>query len=573
VQSVLRGASQLARRYPDSIKSKGENVHHLLGARRVVGVLSVFLLSACSSGGDGNGNGSTHTGVSTNSITFAVDAPDAPTPAAQSVTATFGGDVAHLGVIHTGDAVANVTSSVAGRTAQIVIEPNAPNSLGSGIFDGAVAVTGYFCADAACSSLAAGNTQTIVVEYQISPVIQTVAPYVATADVSGSVIIRGVGFGSFAAQGVTFGTTPATEFALISDTEIRAVHPALTAGTYEVSVDFPAHEGDIESTAQLVVVEPADYTAETLSYPASVSSVRELIYDAERAALIVATNAAGGTILRYPFTSGVWGAAESVGVDSLRDIAFSTTGTAILALSDESIARVDPATLEVGTAIEATDLPENSFLKNLEVSNDDRALITTGIDASSATPIYIFTNRRSTLDQTGTTLNNGTPGFSADGRIIILIQGHPSQTSNLPVFGFSSTSNQIDDTGIDLRQNDVPPLLSRTGNRVVLNGLNVYGLNEANNQFGLLGTLPTTTVAVAVNSTGTRAYTYDSDADAILTFNISTDEDGDDYPQLGSAVALAGDPGSGIRMAISPDNNTLFLAGNSQIAIQPTPDP
>lgn len=547
-------------------------MHHLPGDRRVVGVLLALLLSACSSGSGDEESGSTHTGVSTNSIVFSVDAPDAPTPAAQTVTATFGDDVAHLGVIHTGDALANVTSSITGRTAQIVIEPNAPSSLGSGIFDGAVAITGYFCADAACTSLTAGNTQTVVVEYQISPVIRTVAPYVAVAGATGGVIVRGVGFDSFAAQGVTFGTVPATEFLLISETEIRVIHPPLDAGTYEVNVDFPAHEGEIESTATLVVVEPTDYAAQTLAYPTTVSTVHELLYDAERTALIVATDAGGGSIIRYPSTAGAWDVPASVAVGSLRDVAFSTGGTELFALSDESIARVDPTTLALGTPIEATDLPEGSFLKNIAVSNDDLALITTGIDESTSTPIYVFTSRTSSLDQSGTTLNNGTPGAATHGAVVMLIQGHPSLTSNPAVFAYSATSNQIDDTGIDLNQNAIAPVLSRTGNRVVLNGANVYGQDE-NNLFALLGSLPTTTVAVAVSDDGTRAYTYDSAADAILTFDISTDENGEDYAQLGSAVALAGDPGSGVKMAISPGDTTLFLAGTSQIVIQPTPDP
>ena len=169
-------------------------VHHLLGARRIAGVLSVLLLSACSSGGGGGDateGRATWTNVSTNSISFNVDGPDAETPASQTITATFGDNVAHLAIINTGNGVANVTATTSGRTAEITIVPTAPETLGSGIFRGAIAVTGYFCADAACTSLAAGNTQQISVNYQISPVLLTIAPYVGTANVSSTAIIRG----------------------------------------------------------------------------------------------------------------------------------------------------------------------------------------------------------------------------------------------------------------------------------------------------------------------------------------------------------------------------------------------
>jgi hypothetical protein len=151
--------------------------------------LLVALLSAC--GGGGDDDQSVHTELSTNSITFTADSPDAATPAAQTVTATFGADVAHLSVLHAGPGIVRVTSSSTGRTAQISIEPEAPSSIGTGAFTSSVAVTGYVCADAACSTLAAGNTATVTVKYQVSPIVSHVAPYVATAGKAAAAVIRG----------------------------------------------------------------------------------------------------------------------------------------------------------------------------------------------------------------------------------------------------------------------------------------------------------------------------------------------------------------------------------------------
>ncbi|HKE94103.1 MAG TPA: hypothetical protein VKB34_07340, partial [Povalibacter sp.] len=57
----------------------------------------------------------------------------------------------------------------------------------------------------------------------------------------------------------------------------------------------------------------------------------------------------------------------------------------------------------------------------------------------------------------------------------------------------------------------------------------------------------------------------------LLRFDISATNGGNAFTQLGNPVPLTALPGSGARMTISPDGNTLFLAGSTQIVIQPTP--
>ena len=146
--------------------------HHLTGVSRVAGLLLVSLLAACGGGGGGDDAQSVHTELSTHSITFNAPAPDAATPAAQTVTATFGADVAHLSVLHAGPGIVRVTSSLTGRTAQISIEPEAPSSIGPGAFTSTVAVTGYMCADAACSTCMAYPI-TVVAVLELSPLTIT----------------------------------------------------------------------------------------------------------------------------------------------------------------------------------------------------------------------------------------------------------------------------------------------------------------------------------------------------------------------------------------------------------------
>ena len=539
-------------------------MHYLPGARRVAGFLLMSLLAGC--GGGGGGDEATRTEISTNAISFSAAAPDAPTPAPQVITATFGSDIAHLAVVHSGDAIATASSELSGRTAQITVTAATPSSVGPGSYIGAVAVTGYTCADATCTKLSAGSTATVAVSYQISPVVQLVTPYVAIAGVSNSVVIRGLGLRSFAVQGVRFGDTAATDVAVSTDgTLITATYPALSAGTYPVGLDSSTHQGAIPSTATLVVIDPITFAATTLTYPAGTTAVRRLIYDAERSALVAVTDA--GAVARYVYAGGTWGAPTSVDA-SLRDAALSTNGTQLFGVTATALTPVDPVTLAVGTSIDAPSLPTDSFLKNIVVGHDNRGLITTGINSSTETMTYIYTPSASVVQQTGRNLNNATPGMSANGGFAMLVQGDPSLTTGPVALVYTAANTALDGaTGITLNQNAIAPVVDRNFGRFVLNGQRVYA-----GDFNFLGTLPDTTAAVALKPDGTRAYAYNPAAGGILIYDISVDREEAAYEPLGAAVPLVADPGSNPQMIITPDGGTLFLAGaGGAIVIQPTP--
>jgi hypothetical protein len=549
----------------------GEDVHRwesriespARAARGIAGMLLALLLSAC--GGGEEGSGSANTQLSTHLLEFSANAPDAAAPAPQVVTATFGANVAQLSVVHSGPAIARTSTTRADRTAQITIEPAAPASVGSGKFIATVAVTGYTCANAACSSLAAGDTQTITVRYQVSPVVQHVAPYVATANTAGTVIVRGAGFESFDVDSVSFGASTATAFSVKSDFELSATHPALAAGSYPVRINVADHEGTVPSTASLVVVEPVAYTAQVLSYPTAAPVIRALRYDAERSALVLATDAAGGTVLRYSSAGGVWSAPSSVALGELQDIALSLNGDQWLALSRTALTPLEPTSLALGAAVAAPSLATNNFLKGIALANNNIAVVTTGIAESTSTALYLYDIRSNALVRQSTSTNNGTPAAALDGSTVVMVQGHPSLTTDPSVLTYTASSNLFAVSGIALKQSTIAPAVDRTGSRNVLNGTRVYGAT-----FVLLGRLPDATLAVAVRPDGKRAYTYDGTA--LRTFDISAAvTDAGAYAPIGSPVTLAGDPGAGVRMTISPEGGALFLAGSTQIVIQPTP--
>lgn len=544
-------------------------MQYLPGARRVAGFLLFGLLAGC--GGGGGGDDTAPVQISVPAITFTAASPSAAAPAAQSFTATFGKDVQQLSVVHSGDAIASAASVVNGRTAEITVVPATPSAVGPGAFVGAVAVTGYTCADTTCSRLAAGSTATISVNYQISPALLSVAPYLAAAGVSDTVLIRGQGFRDFNISGVRFGDTAATAFTVNSTgTELSATYPALAAGSYTIHLDSTNHTGEIPSNVALRVVPSVAYAATTLDHVPGTTALRTLIYDAERQALLTVTDTApSNPIVRYQYANGAWSAPVQA-ASGLLDAALSADGTQLFAISQTALMPVDPVTLVVGTSVAAPSLATNSFLKNIVVGYDNRSLITTSLPTSDLTQGYIYDPPTGIIGVTGVGLNNATPTMAASGAAAILSQGDPTLTSDVPVFIYATVTatgtNALNASTVSLRQNAVPPAVSRSVNRVVLNGTKVY-----DSTFELLGTLPDTTSAVILKSDGSRAYAYDTAAGGILVYDISVDRGEAAYTALGPVTALAGDPGTGLRMAITLDGSTLFIAGSARIVVQPTP--
>jgi hypothetical protein len=528
------------------------------------------LLAGC---GGGSGEDTTQTEISTNAISFSAGGPTSEAPAPQVFTATFGKDIEHLAVVHSGDAIESVTSVINGRTAEITVVPAAPGTIGPGAFVGAVAVTGYTCADATCSQLSAGSTATVSVSYQVSPLIARVTPYVATAGTSDTIVIRGAGFLAFNVTGVRFGDVAATNFTVDgSGVEIRATYPALPAGSYTIHIDSSNHQGEIPSSVSLLVQDPIAYPATTLAHVPSTTTVRSLAYDAERRALLLVTDATGGPIVRYAYENGAWSAPTQTAGPFL-DAALTADGKQIYAITATALVPVDPVTLALGTAVTAPSPVENTALKNIVVGNDNRALITTSLTASGTSEGYLYDTDTNQMVFNRALLDNGTPAMAGNGTVGIVVQGDPALTSDPAVYIYTPLTNQTQSSAQALLQNSVAPAMDRGGTRAVLNGTRVYDTSLAlTGALTLMGKLPDSTSAVAFNPSGSRTYAYDPTAGGILVYDTSkaVDEAGN-YTALGPVTPLVGDPGSNVRMTITADGGTLFIAGSAQIVVQPTP--
>ena len=532
----------------------------------------IILLSACGSGSDSN---TADTTSSTSSLIFSATSPTAATPATQTFTVTFGAGTLYLVVNHDGTALQTVDYTITGNTATITAHPVAPSTIGSGIFSSTIIITAYSCGNADCTQMVPGNTSSVVATYTIPAVVQFVAPYVGTAGSAQSIILRGEGFQTFPVQDVQIGGV-STSFTVVNDTQINTTYPAsLAAGTYPVDVIAPSSVGPATSQANLVLQTAPGYTATTLAYPSASSTIQRLIYDAERHTLLVArtTTSATQEIDSYPYSAG-WSAATSTPISGLADIALSTNGTQLLALSQTDLQLLDPVSFTAVASVATPALSTSVFYNDLAMTNNNYAIVTSGYPGNASTPMYLYSVADSTFTQPlGTATspistpspNNTTTGVSADGSLVVLPQGYPGNTSASAIFTFSPATMSYAIPSATINQNTITPALDRAATRIILNGTNVYDAN-----FTLLGTLPSTTLAVVVSPDASHAYTFDSAASQLLSFDLTATPAGGAFPQL-SATSLAGDPGADVKMTISPDGGSLFLAGTTQIVIQPTP--
>jgi hypothetical protein len=406
------------------------------------------------------------------------------------------------------------------------------------------------------------QTGSIQLPVQLSfqlPNVTMVAPYVALAGSTEQLILRGTGFNSMTTERVLFGANPATALTRISDTELRVTPPTLSAGRYSVAVENLANIS--RTRAALVVVDPATYA---YAAPASTGTKSGIVYDAERQAVYVC-NRSNGTIERYAFSAGVWARTTSAVFGGLRAMTLAPDGTQITIVSS-FVTSLDPLSLS------STFRPGSLFLggevaEQIEYGNHGWATISTSGSpgASSSTGGYSLLTNAVVPANGAARYYSARLASSRDGsRVFIASNGAPTAR---PISYEDVAGNQIVATAV---MRNVESMASdRTADRLVLVGVTATEVFDRN--FSLLGQLPSTTLAAVLTSNGQRAYTYDS-AGSVRAFDLTaTVASNTSYPEIGSPTVPANSPGTGVVMTISPDSNTLFIAGNQRVLIMPAP--
>lgn len=403
---------------------------------------------------------------------------------------------------------------------------------------------------------ASASAITVPLSMTISRTQGNVGPYVALANTSDEIIVRG-SFGNRTITGVRFGSVDAVSFRTINASEIRATHPALTPGRYTVQVLDNAQFS--RTLPELVVVALPVYAANTVGHgDNTVRQINDVLFDSERGALLVAMGypsigAATSEVIRYVLSNGNWVINTRRTIFNVASLALSSDGRTLLAGVDgsqsaSSITHLDPTTL----AVIRTDNAAIISGGKLAVTNDGHVIYASSggvIRYSIATGVGSSVSALSTY---------GSPRASLDGSIVIL--GGLSQPLWYSTNG--ATVTQI--------PNNISPhtvSLSRDGTRYVL--LDPAVARAYNGTHSQLGTLPSTIFTAIVNPVGQRAYAIDSLNSQLRTLDLSGIPGAAALPEIGSGITLPAPLGGTARLAITPDGRTLFVVGSSNIFVVP----
>lgn len=427
-----------------------------------------------------------------------------------------------------------------------------------------------------------GSTEVVPVTLKIARTqVNAVVPYVAIANTQDEVVIHGDHLDQVNISGVKFGNVPATSFSLVSNSEIRAVHPGLTPGNYPVQLE--TNLGAPRSLAYgLVAVLPQSYAAATIAYPnAQTKRPLDIIYDAERQALLVGvaypTPGSSGEIFRYPFTDSAWATSPTSGsVAKFRDFALGLDGKQLIVASDFAVQQLDAVALTTGTI--APSVFTAVFFNGIAMANDGNAVLPTGyapIERGATAPWnYLIRENQYLLGPGGIGIVRGIPGSSADGSLVILSHASPDLTSTY--IGqyesrrgwFSFIMSQVPGLPLTWPRTSIRPKLDRKATRLVLNGYIVIKNSDYSHWSLLPPVAPEALAAVALSPDGTRAYQYVSGT-LLRTFDVSSSDQG--VSEIGAGTVLASDPGANPVMTVSPDGRTLFIAGANGIVVVPAP--
>ncbi len=421
--------------------------------------------------------------------------------------------------------------------------------------------------------------------------VDYVSPYVAYLGTSGNVIIRGQEFsqltGASAIQNVLFGSTPAQSYTVVSSTEIDATYPAtLAVGRYPVVLQssFTA----THQLADLVVVAPPTFAAAVLAYPDSNSKQpMALVYDAERQALgaTVWYGTGATSTLRYASTGGSWQSPTVMPINNTFTLAMAADGADWIAGAYRDVANLDPVSLAV-LATPASPInggsPEIVF--DTAVASDGTVAVTTSFLGGGCTSTLMYYNVR----KQSYTLPPYTPcrarvGASADGSRLLVID-QDSSFSGGGVYLANTAAGTLTATGLQALSS-FEPVLDRTGDRIALS------LDQSitphweifDGNYTDLGSLPTTTLVVILSPDGHKAYTFDQSG-LLRTFDLTATPVAGVFPEIGTGITLAGSPGVSVpsgtglgsnsqplRMAMTPDGATVFIAGTDALIVQPVP--
>jgi len=486
-----------------------------------------------------------------------------------------------------GSAVANVSNfTISGNSGQAAVTPAFASRLGAGTFAGTVTVHACLNDQTCATGELAGSPQVINVTYTIGTFTpaNAVMPHVVTSGIAGQVVIRGHGLAGV--NSVAFGATPATSVTVVNDTEVHASYPTtLATGALSVTLNGNA----IASPGSIVALAPQSYTAQTLSFPEAPQGILATLYDAERSALLVAASFAQSSdnqLWLYTYSGGTWSAASELAISGLQTVTFSNDGSRLIALTGYSLLMLDPSAPALpALSTVAGPFPQSTtvgsdYLYTIAPANDGNFVLSSaiiGAHGPTSPLIYSPATGGAFISAPGPMLlessyTGGTPMLvsSADGSLVLAAQNGVSPAQ--PVYQYNPSTTLFTATSVSINQlSGQPPAMdSSAAKRVIYDGSSnsVYDSNYA-----LLGKIPGSVRVLAINRQGTRVYALNQDS-TLHTYDLTAATVNGNYPEIGSGSAQtvpASSASTTLRLDIAPDGGTLFLAGDTGVAVIPAP--
>jgi len=393
------------------------------------------------------------------------------------------------------------------------------------------------------------------------PMANFASPYIAQANASDEIIIRGSGLGSLPGT-VSFDENAAINVTLDSDTQLRATYPALASGLYSIDLGIVSNAlGLNRSPAQLLVLPASNLPADEIVSPGTKTAV---VFDAERN-MIYAADTQNNEIERHAWDGTQWNT-DTLSIANLYDITMLPNGNGLLALSDNSIIHVN---IDGEFNIASTNTPPGNSgpLISIAVGNDGEALIVRGNETfpTSEASLYRYQTTTNTFANNFYTAN-GDAKASLDGSTLYLVSKPRSNTfSNILIYDTLSDSS----AGSDLLSVGSPHASVDLKGDTAIMGINhVYDRN-----FNLLGRLTAAEPlgASVISPNSDRAYAYGTSG-ALYIFDLNSPNGTGGFNQtLESPVILQNSVGMNPVMTISHDGQLIIIAGSDRLAIQPAP--
>jgi hypothetical protein len=341
-------------------------------------------------------------------------------------------------------------------------------------------------------------------------------------------------------------------------------------------------------SGSIVALAPQSYAAQTLALPEQPQRIVTTLFDAERSALFVAgsfSQSSNNKLWRYTYSGSTWTAAPEVSIPGLCALTFSNDGSKLLALADYSLLQLDPANPSLATAttiaapFQQSSTTGSPYFTGMALANDGYALVSTGIlNGTGDVATYLYSSTAASFIELGATLllyswpSGGSPALaaSADGSLVLAAQTGVNPTP--PVFQYSPETTLMTQTRINSNQlSGQPAVMDSSAAKRVVYDKNTSSVYDSN--FALLGNIPGTVRVLTVNRQGTRLYALNQDS-TLHTYDLAAATVGGNYPEMGSGNAQtvpASGAGLAVRLAISPDGGTLFLVGDTGVAVIPAP--